>query len=93
MKTRPLGKLRCVQRDLLACVAANPGANGRELWTAVEEAQQSTKSDDTIYAGLDALVELGFIERTTSTTEHEYRLTLEGREILREDAEWLDSVR
>lgn len=92
MQPRPMRELSGVQRDLVAAVGARPAGNGREIWTAIEQLRQETIKDATVYRNLDELAEQGLVAKDTGGAENQYRLTLEGRDLLDREADWLAEI-
>lgn len=87
---QPLSDLTAIRRDILAIVSKHTGAAGVEIKTSLEEAYDRDEiSVAKIYPALDALVDLGFVEKTDSDGRtNSYSITKSGALALRAHADW-----
>ena len=78
------------RRDLCILLSGTGGLTTQELKRALETHYDTYLSPDQFHRSIDQLRESGYVERTTSGTAEEYRLTERGQTAVTDHYRWMD---
>lgn len=82
-------QLDAFQRDVLYVIAGSTNPSGKVVQTALEQYYSKNVSDGRLYRNLDALVEMGYLEKSKQTDRmNRYSLTDTGVQAIKNRAQW-----
>jgi len=81
--------LKGIQRDLLFVVAGMNSPSGQDVKKELQDSQGRTILPGRLYANLDALVEMGLVEKSKyDGRTNQYTVTRRGRQEIQARYEW-----